>query len=120
MNNRDRYLKKRGETWYYQRGVPKALHHIDNRAPLIQESLKTRDRMMARKRRDGHMQADNRFWDALKGGMNATTAREKYEADIEIARTLGVPERSTKPFNFTNEDRVLHIAKMETPMSFGC
>lgn len=104
MSTNNRYLKRRGDTWYYQRGVPASMKGYDHRGPMMQISLKTSDKKIARKRRDGYAQADSRFWEALKTGESADDARERYEADVEITRSMGFDYRQRDSFDNDNDD----------------
>lgn len=48
QENQDRFLLLREGVYYYWRRVPKAVAHLDDRAPFIRQSLKTDDLAKAR------------------------------------------------------------------------
>ena len=52
MRARDRYLKRRGNRYYYMRRVPKAVSEQDRRG-TIRVALKTGSIEVARTKRDG-------------------------------------------------------------------
>lgn len=89
MKGEDRHLLKRGARFHYVRGVPTGLHHLDSRAPMVRASLKTKSIHTARTLRDARERADDEFWDALRAGMDAATARERYDAALRLNSALG-------------------------------
>ncbi|KJS13685.1 MAG: hypothetical protein VR78_10965 [Hoeflea sp. BRH_c9] len=89
MKGEDRHLLKRGNRFHYVRGVPTGLHHLDSRAPMVRLSLKTKSVHTARLLRDVREQADDDLWDALRAGIDAATARDRYDAAIRLNSALG-------------------------------
>lgn len=92
MDDLNRYLKKpkARRVWMYCRAVPKRMCGIDGRAPTITISTRKRDVYEARQVRDQLAEADDSFWSALDAGMSADTAREKYEAALQMRDAKGV------------------------------
>ena len=64
----DRFLQQKRGIWYYHRKVPKALRDVDGRAPLVRNSLETRNIGEARPRRDAYEAADNQLWGSMLAG----------------------------------------------------
>lgn len=88
-------LIQRGDIWYYQRRVPKKFRHIEVR-PLVRSSLNTDSLVIARRRRDALVEADNLYWSALsqeaseKGGISeATRAVQLKLYEAASLRALG-------------------------------
>ena len=78
----------RGDIWYYQRRVPKKFRHVESR-PIVRSSLNTDSLVIARRRRDALVEADDLYWAALSqealenGGISETTRtvqKQRYEA----------------------------------------
>jgi integrase len=88
MRKEDRYLKKRGNRYWYVRGVPRDVQLLDRRAPLLQQTLRTSSIHTAREKRDGLEVADNELWDALRSGIDAATARQRYDASVKLHSAL--------------------------------
>lgn len=85
----DRYLKRRGHSWIYNRRVPTALLGLDERAPAIRQALGTRDLAVARKARDILELADDERWGALLAGTMGEGAATRYAAAVRLATALG-------------------------------
>ena len=77
----DRYLKKRGEVFWYKRRVPRAYAGVDTRI-WIEESLRTRSLETARIRRDLKVEADEACWRALLLGVVDSDRRSE---DVKAA-----------------------------------
>lgn len=88
MKKEDRYLKKRGNRYWYVRGVPRDVLLLDHRAPLLQQTLRTSSIHTAREKRDVIARADDELWDALRSGVDATTARQRYDASLKLHHAL--------------------------------
>jgi len=78
----------RGDIWYYQRRVPKKFRHVESR-PIVRSSLNTDSLIIARRRRDALVEADDLFWAALSqealenGGVSEATRQvqnQRYKA----------------------------------------
>lgn len=87
MRDRDRYLKRRGERYFYYRRVPTALRTLDPRG-TIRIALKTPNITEARLKRDQLEAADTLFWSALRNG-DGQAALQRYTAAVERAIALG-------------------------------
>lgn len=81
----DRFLKKRGGHFHYNRRVPAGLADLDPRFPVVRTALHTEERGKARAKRDIHERADNDLWAALLAGGRPEAARARYEAAISRA-----------------------------------
>lgn len=111
----DRYLKPRNGWWYYQRRVPKRVAHLDDRG-LIQLSLDTQSKDVARLRRDAQAEADDALWHELKrtGEPAAQGTRERYDRAVARSKALGFVYRdledlATAPLS----DIVARIEKLQ-------
>lgn len=85
----------RGDIWYYQRRVPKKFRHIESR-PIVRSSLNTDSLIIARRRRDALVEADDLYWSALSqeasenGGVSeATRAVQLKLYEAASLRALG-------------------------------
>lgn len=85
----DRYLKRRGHSWTYNRRVPTVLLGLDNRGPVIRQALGTRDLAIARKARDLLEAADDERWGALMAGTAGDDTSARYAAAVRLASALG-------------------------------
>ncbi|MGB6229797.1 MAG: DUF6538 domain-containing protein [Litorimonas sp.] len=90
---RNRFLRRRGEHWYYRRRVPKKYAPIDPRT-FSKVALNTDSLSVARQRRDAMASADDAYWasklsEALLGDMDGDAALAKYQAARELARAKG-------------------------------
>jgi len=77
---------------FYVRRVPKEVAHLDDRK-VIRLSLKTRDPVIGglkARQIDGGLET---FWSALLKGEDAKTSWQKYQAGIDLARSLGFTYR---------------------------
>jgi integrase len=88
MRKEDRHLKKRGNRYWYVRGVPRDVQLLDHRSPLVQQTLRTSSIHTAREKRDVIAMADDEMWDALRSGIDATTARQRYDASLKLHHAL--------------------------------
>lgn len=90
----DRCLVLRGGHYHYKRRVPAEVDALDERAPHIRASLKTSDLAMARLKRDALEAADDAYWASLLSGDSRQSAKHRYEAAVQRARSLGFAYRS--------------------------
>lgn len=124
----DRYLKKRGQIWWYRRRVPEQFRHLDSR-DVIERSLKTKSHETARLRRDLIETENAAYWesllaDSMLGDANSSKTRDavgkRYEAAVARAITAGfqyVPA-ATLASEATVEEivqRLLAVAKTSGP-----
>lgn len=70
----------RAGNYHYKRKVPALLAHLDERAPVVRASLKTRDLALARKKRDMLAAADDALWASLVAGAGGDQARLRFQA----------------------------------------
>lgn len=91
MKELDRHLIRQAgrKVYTYRRNVPKDMLDLDARAPRIVKSTGTKSILEAREIRDAWEQADDSFWDALRAGMDANTAREAYDAAVTLRQVRG-------------------------------
>lgn len=89
MKGEDRYLQKIGNRFHYVRKVPTKLQSLDTRTPAVRISLGTKSIHTARVLRDARECADDELWDALKAGVDAESARERYDAALRLNSALG-------------------------------
>lgn len=90
QENQDRFLLTRDGVHYYWRRVPKAVVHLDDRAPYIRLSLKTDDLAKARSQRDLLETADNTLWASmLSEGGPSESAMAAYKVARARAEALG-------------------------------
>lgn len=85
----DRYLKRRGHSWTYNRRVPTALVGFDDRGPVIRQALGTRDLAIARKARDLLAAADDERWGAMMAGTAGSDVNARYQTTVRLAAALG-------------------------------
>ncbi len=85
------HLVLRGTTWHFYRRVPKSVAHLDSR-PHVKRSLGTDSEKVAIRRAEIVNQALEDYWSNLaRAGYG--TAKEKYEAAIRVALSLGYEYR---------------------------
>ncbi|KRR21943.1 hypothetical protein CQ13_06260 [Bradyrhizobium retamae] len=90
QEQQDRFLLLRAGVYYYWRRVPKAVEHLDDRAPVIRISLKTDDLAKARAQRDILEGADSVLWGAMLSEGSATEqALAAYQVSRARAEALG-------------------------------
>jgi integrase len=92
----DRYLQDRAGNFHYKRRVPAKVGDLDTRAPFVKMSLGTRDRAMARRKRDALETADNELWASLLSGDTREMATRRYEAAVRRAEALGYSYRTAE------------------------
>ena len=85
----DRFITLRAGNYLYKRRVPRAVEHLDARAPHVRVSLKTRDLALARSKRDMLEAADDALWSSLVGGQNGDPAMARYKAAMRRVEALG-------------------------------
>lgn len=119
MPNPNRYLIRRGNTWYYKRRIPKKFRAYDARE-LVRRSLDTDTLEIARIRRDALEKSDNEFWnnvifyddenrsDEDRQRLRRTLDR-KYEAANARAVALG--------FMYAPADQLVETSDFEEIMS---
>ena len=86
MKGNSRYLRQKSgrRVWLYCRAVPKDMKSRDSRAPTVTISTRTEDLEEARQFRNRQVRRDDDYWQALRSGMDATTARDKYDAALQM------------------------------------
>jgi integrase len=90
----DRFLMMRDGVYYYWRRVPKVVVHLDDRVPVIRQSLKTDDLAKARAQRDILKEADNALWASmLTEGGKTEQAMAAYKSARARAEALGFAYR---------------------------
>lgn len=92
----DRYLIKRENRYVYKRRVPKSVSELDDRAPVIQISLKTSDIAVARTKRDLLEEADNIFWSEIILNSDSEKARLRYQSAVKRVEALGFVYKSSR------------------------
>ena len=75
---RNHYLEQRVYRWYYVRRVPSRYQVIDTRR-TIKVALHTDSLIIARKRRDAMMDADEHFWETTLAKKTSTQPEETPE-----------------------------------------
>ena len=118
----DRYLIRRYDKRYqYKRRVPKAVAHLDSRAPVIRISLKTADTVTAQRKRDEYEEADNALWAQLLGGNNLDAAVEEYKRAVRRAEARGFAYRPGQMIADSSHDdlfrRLEAILDRSTPIT---
>lgn len=84
----DRYLSQINGYYWYKRRVPKLLAHLDARAPIVRMTLKTKDRALARRKRDQLEAADDGLWASyIVDGQN-DPARLRYDAAVRRVEAM--------------------------------
>lgn len=90
-NGKDRYLTQRNGVFYYKRRVPTVVALVDDRGPIVNASLKTRDVAQARKLRDAYERADDDFWADLLSSHSAEAvdlARKRHVAAVRKLKAM--------------------------------
>ena len=87
--NLDRYLKRRGQSWFYHRRVPTGLLDQDSRAPVVRQALGTRDLAAARRARDLLEAADDERWSAMMAGKRTALSDDRHASAVRMALALG-------------------------------
>lgn len=83
----DRYLATINGYYWYKRRVPKLLAHLDARAPQIRMTLKTKEKTLARRKRDQLEAADDVLWASFIVGQN-DPARLRYDAAVRRVEAM--------------------------------
>jgi hypothetical protein len=122
QGNQDRFLVLRDGVYYYWRRVPKAVAHLDDRAPFIRQSLKTDDLAKARGQRDIIEEADNSLWASLLGeGSKSEAAATAHKIARARAEALGFGYRPASEIaQMPLEDivkRFAAISDLRTPVA---
>lgn len=117
----DRFIVERDGTFHYKRRVPAAVAELDDRAPHVRVSLRTRDLAVARLKRDALEAADDAFWASLLSGDETEFARKRYEAAVARAEALGFSYRPATELAAGRVEEVLTrleaIAGERTPVA---
>lgn len=92
--NPDRYLSRRDGWFHYKRNVPENLAHLDERAPRIRATLKTRDLALARSKRDAFEAADDALWASMLMAEPQDPARARHAAAVRRAEAMGFTYRT--------------------------
>jgi len=91
LGNKRAYIHLRNGRWHYWRRVPKEFSHVDTRV-FAKQSLRTDSEEIAIKRAGVVNEATEQYWhDLLAHG--GSDAKEKYQAAVSLARTLGLSYR---------------------------
>ncbi|MDG1418679.1 MAG: tyrosine-type recombinase/integrase [Maricaulis sp.] len=72
-------LKRRGKTWYVRKRVPSDVAIVYGKT-VVEESLKTRDVMEARRRRDVRLKELDAIWQNLREGGSSSELEQLYKA----------------------------------------
>ncbi|TIW09538.1 MAG: integrase [Mesorhizobium sp.] len=87
-SNEDRYLSLINGYWWYKRRVPKLVAHLDARAPQVRMTLKTREKTLARRKRDQLETADDALWASfIVNGAN-DPARLRYDSAVRRVEAM--------------------------------
>jgi len=89
----DRFIVERGGTFHYKRRVPASVADADNRAPHVRVTLKTRDRALARQKRDALEAADDAFWASLLNGDGMELAKLRHHEAVKRSEAMGFAYR---------------------------
>ncbi|WP_421912768.1 tyrosine-type recombinase/integrase [Mesorhizobium sp.] len=84
----DRYLAVINGYYWYKRRVPKLLAHLDARAPQIRMTLKTKEKTLARRKRDQLEAADNNLWSSYVVDGKNDPARLRYDAAVRRVEAM--------------------------------
>lgn len=84
----DRYLAVINGYYWYKRRVPKLLAHVDARAPQIRMTLKTKERTLARRKRDQLEAADDTLWASYVVDGKNDPARLRYDAAVRRVEAM--------------------------------
>lgn len=87
MRDENYYLQQRESSWHYYRRVPSDVREVERRE-FVRMSLKTSSVVLARKRRDELIVADNDYWTAL-----LTLASMKLSKEIRSQRLERIEQR---------------------------
>jgi hypothetical protein len=85
----DRYLVTINGRYHYKRRVPASIAHLDKRAPHVRASLKTKDLVLARRKRDQMEAADDAYWASLMTDGVTDLARRRYDAAVRRVEAMG-------------------------------
>lgn len=121
QQKQDRFLLIRDGVYYYWRRVPKAVEHLDERAPVIRHSLKTDDLAKARAKRDLLEKADEELWGSMLVGDDNIKALVAHQVARARAEALGfaykpASEIATLPLDDLLR-RVAAISDPRTPVA---
>jgi len=91
----DRYLFQRKGNYHYKRRIPSSVAELDERAPVIRQSLKTDDLAIARAKRDALEAADDALWASILLDQPQDPARARYQAAMRRVEALGYTYRTS-------------------------
>jgi len=113
MREQDKYLKIRGDTYYYQRRVPVEYRDFDDRK-YIKKSLKTSNLEIARSRRDAFVEADNLIVSEIitKPLTNLKFRKASYVFTISTTKIFIYYRRSPQPSYYRRVDALLTFSKI--------
>ncbi|MHC2273451.1 hypothetical protein ACVME8_000062 [Bradyrhizobium diazoefficiens] len=111
QENQDRFLLLRDGVYYYWRRVPKTVVHLEDRAPVIRQSLKTDDLAKARAQRDILEEADNLLWASMLTDGKTDAAMAAYKVARARAEALGFAYRPNFELaQLSLEERIRRVA----------
>ncbi|MEY9238464.1 hypothetical protein ABIF68_006077 [Bradyrhizobium japonicum] len=111
QENQDRFLLLREGVYYYWRRVPKTVVHLEDRAPVIRQSLKTDDLAKARAQRDILEEADNLLWASMLTDGKTDAAMAAYKVARARAEALGFAYRPNFELaQLSLEERIRRVA----------
>lgn len=121
QENQDRFLLLRDGVYYYWRRVPKVVVHLEDRAPVIRQSLKTDDLAKARAQRDILEEADNVLWASMLTDGKTDAAMAAHKVARARAEALGFAYRpAVEVAQLPIEDlvrRFAAISDLRTPVA---
>jgi len=87
-SNADRYLSEINGYWWYKRRVPKLVAHLDARSPQVRMTLKTKEKTLARRKRDQLEAADDNLWASYMVDGKTDPARLRYDAAVRRVEAM--------------------------------
>ena len=105
----NRYLSKRGQTYYLIRRVPDDVRELHPGEKTIRESLKTKDLLAARRIRDARLKELEAKWNAYR-----SLPRAKYLSPHELHAALELRKQTLGPDR--EEVFVTRAATVATPL----
>lgn len=113
LGQTDRYLKKRGNVWWYRRRVPEAFRRFDTR-DVIETSLKTSSHDTARLRRDLIEKENKTYWDSLVASSFAVDGdSEQIRSAVSKRYQSAVMKAMMAGFTYVPTDRLVQEASLE-------
>lgn len=109
----NRYLKKRGNLWWYRRRVPEAYRRFDTRN-VIETSLKTSSHETARLRRDLIEKENKTYWESLVASSLAVDGdTERVRSAVSKRYQSAVMKAMMAGFTYLPTDRLVQEASLE-------